>query len=591
MRIKVLTIVALFLALSIAIPTSPVQADTASLNISTGVVGTEVTATGLTAGNTYTILWDSLSIITGTVGSGGYVTFTVPEAYGGTHHVIVQCPTSNVYTGDFTVVPSITITPTYGVVGTTVTITGHGFAASEPNISATFDSTVVQSGLTASSVGYWSTTFSAPAGARGSHSIDAYGSTTTADKVTNKEFTINPQVKMEPTTGGIGTVITLSATGFAANETGIKILYSGKEIRSGITADANGSWSTTIAIPNSTKGTHPINISGSVTPQSDITDLIFTVLPSVTVTPSTGFIEDSVKVSGGGFGNNEAGITVTFDGKEIATDITADDTGAWSTTIKIPSASNGPHTITASGRLTSGSNAPSATFNIQTSLSIIPKTGNVGDEVRVTGTGFSTGKDFTITWDGTPVASGMTLDNGTLQTIFKAPSGKNGAVNIVATDAKGISASGTFTVETTPPDIPIPSAPKDGATIGFMGDTKVTFKWSSVTDPSGVSYELEVSDDSGFTRKLISRTKLTSTSYTTSEAEALTNGEYYWHVRAIDGAGNESDWSPTLTVKTGVITLSTIIWIVIGLLVLIVIILVVRQFSRMKKKKEKSDWE
>ncbi len=590
MRVKALAIIALLLALFTAIPLSPVQA--AYLNIYTGVVGTEVTALGLTEGNTYAIQWDSTTIVTGTVGSGGYATFTVPEAYTGTHNVIVQCPTGqNTYTGTFTIVPSISITPVYGVVGTTITITGHGFAASEPNIAVTFDSSVVQSGITASSVGYWSTTFSVPAGARGNHSIDAYGSTTTATTVSNKDFSINPQVKMDPTTGGVGTVVTLEATGFAANETGIKVLYSNKEVRSGITADSNGSWRTTMAIPNSTRGTHTINVYGSTTPQSDITDLTFTITPSVTISPSTGYIDDQIKVSGSGFYNNESSISVTFDGQEIATGITADDSGTWSTNIKIPSASNGPHTISASGRLTSGSDVSIATFTIQTSLSILPKTGNVGDEVRVSGTGFSTSKDYTITWDGTPVASGTTLDTGTLQTIFKVPGGKNGPIIVVATDSKGITASGTFTVETTPPDSPTPNAPKDGATVGFMGDTKVTFKWGSVEDPSGVTYDIEVSDDSGFGRELISRSKLTSTSYTTSEAEALTNGEYYWHVRAVDGAGNKSDWSPTSTIKVGIITMTTIIWIVVGLLVLIIIIVVIRQFSKTKKKEEKSDWD
>lgn len=591
MRIKVLTVFALLLVLFSAMPSSAVHA--AYLNVYTGAVGTEVTALGLTEGQSYSILWDSTSIANGTVGSGASATFKVPEAYTGTHYVIVQCPTgTSVYSGTFTVIPTISITPLNGVVGTTITITGHGFAASEANIAVTVDSAVVQSGITASSVGYWSTTFSAPAGARGNRSIDAYGATTTATTITNKDFYVYPQVKMDPVTGGVGTVITLTATGFAANESGIKVLYSGKEIRSGITADANGSWNATIAIPNSTKGLHTLNVYGGVTPQTDITDLNFTVTPSISLSPNTGVIDDMIKISGSGFYNNESSIAITFDGNQIASGISADDSGAWSANVKIPSASNGPHTIGASGRLTSSADVTTATFTIQTSLSILPKSGNVGEEIRVTGSGFSNSKDFTITYNGSPVASGVTLDSGTLQTTFKALGGKNGAINVVATDSKGVTATAVFTMESTPPEIPTTSSPKDGATVGFMGETKVTFKWGAVSDPSGVTYDIEVSDDSGFGRKLISRSKLTSTSYTTSEAEALNNGEYYWHVRAVDGATNKSDWSPTSMIKVGFITMGTIIWLAAGIVGLLIVILVIRQLSRMKKKEKKeSDWD
>jgi len=591
MRRKVLALVALLLVVCSAIPFSSVYA--ASLNTNTGVVGTEITVTGLTDGNSFTIKWDGTAIKTGTVGSGNYVTFIVPEAYGGTHTVVAECPsgtTISLTNSAFTVVSSIDIDPAYGVVGTTITITGHGFAASETNIAVTVDSATVQSGITASSVGYWSTTFSAPSGARGNRSIDASGASTTATIISNKDFYIYPQVVMDPTSGGVGTVVTLTATGFAASESAIKILYSNKEVRTGIVADSNGSWNTTLAIPNSTKGTHTINISGSTTPQKDITDLVFTVAPSVTISPTTGLIDDTVKVTGGGFYNNESSISITFDGAPILNDISADDSGAWTANIKIPAAINGPHTISANGRLTSTSDIRTATFTIETSLSLLPKTGSVGDEIRATGTGFSSGKDFTITYENTSVANGVTLDTGTFQTMFKAPAGKSGAISVVATDSKGVTATATFNMETTAPDIPTASSPKDGATVGFMGDTKVTFKWGAVTDPSGINYELEVTDDSGFGRKLISRTKLTNTSYTTSEAESLTNGEYYWHVRAVDGAGNKSDWSPTSTIKVGFITMTTIIWLIVGLLALIIVIFVLRQMSRMKKK-EKSEWD
>jgi phage shock protein PspC (stress-responsive transcriptional regulator) len=69
----------------------------------------------------------------------------------------------------------------------------------------------------------------------------------------------------------------------------------------------------------------------------------------------------------------------------------------------------------------------------------------------------------------------------------------------------------------------------------------------------------------------------------------LPNGEYFWHVRAVDGAGNVSDWTPTATVKVGFVTTNTLVFIGIGIVVLLILIAVLPRI--LKKKKPKSDWD
>jgi hypothetical protein len=229
------------------------------------------------------------------------------------------------------------------------------------------------------------------------------------------------------------------------------------------------------------------------------------------------------------------------------------------------------------------------TFTTQSVLTVVPKTGNVGDELRVTGTGFNAGKDFSVAYGSNSVANGSVNESGTFQSIFKAPAGSSGSILITATDTKGSSATATFTMETTPPEVPQVSSPRDGTTVGFMGNTKVAFKWGDVSDPSGVTYDIAISDQSSFTKTLTTHTKLTEPKYTLSEAESLPNGEYYWRVRAVDGAGNASDWSPTALVKVGFMTTSTIIYIIVGIVALIIIIAVLNRV--LKKKKPRRDWE
>jgi len=96
----------------------------------------------------------------------------------------------------------------------------------------------------------------------------------------------------------------------------------------------------------------------------------------------------------------------------------------------------------------------------------------------------------------------------------------------------------SFAVETQAPDTPYLIGPEAGSREGWE-KADVTFTWSEVTDPSGVSYNLQVGTDQQMTPPIMNLTGLSSTNYKTSFIE----GAYFWRVRAEDGAGNKSGWS------------------------------------------------
>jgi hypothetical protein len=255
----------------------------------------------------------------------------------------------------------------------------------------------------------------------------------------------------------------------------------------------------------------------------------------------------------------------------------------------VPASGSGPHTIMASGRVTPSADIAPAIFTTQAVLSAVPRSGNVKDELRVTGSGFNAAKDYSISFDGNPIASGSVNESGSFLAIFKAPGGKSGSLTITATDTKGATASTTFDMEATAPETPKVASPKDGATVGFMGDTKINFKWSDVTDPSGVTYDIEVSEGSNFAKSLMTHAKLADARYSLTEAEALPNGEYFWRVRAVDGAGNASEWTPASAVKVGFMTTNTLVFIGIGIVVLLILIMVLPRV--LKKKRPKGEWD
>jgi hypothetical protein len=92
-----------------------------------------------------------------------------------------------------------------------------------------------------------------------------------------------------------------------------------------------------------------------------------------------------------------------------------------------------------------------------------------------------------------------------------------------------IYSAGTITATIFAPTL---AAPISGSTVtnGF------SFTWTG----SGASYEIMVSNDSGFTSTVIDAT-VTTTSYVPTSA--LSDGTYYWRVKSFDSYGNASAWS------------------------------------------------
>jgi hypothetical protein len=94
--------------------------------------------------------------------------------------------------------------------------------------------------------------------------------------------------------------------------------------------------------------------------------------------------------------------------------------------------------------------------------------------------------------------------------------------------------------DTTPPPAPTLVSPEENEN---LDDNTPSFAWTSVSDPSGVSYELQVDNDLDFENLVLLKLGLKSSVYTLTNDEALPNGVYCWRVRAWDGAGNLSGWS------------------------------------------------
>ncbi|MCX6009996.1 MAG: IPT/TIG domain-containing protein, partial [Chloroflexi bacterium] len=542
---------ALLLALCFAAP-----AQAAGMTPTAGVIGATVTISELTAGS-YSIKWDGVAVKQGTLPGGGSVTFTVPDACGGNHTVTVENPIGNsVFTGSFSVLPSIGINPNSGVIGDSVTVEGKGFAATESSIKVTYDGTDVKTGVSADSKGSWSTTFAVPSSAKGSHTVDASGSTTKAGDVPDVTLTVSPKITPSPVSGDVGTSVSVSGTGFGKDEGGIRVTYDGTDAKTGVSADSKGSWNVTFVVPNSIKGVHTIDASGASTKADEIPDVTFIVSSAVRIKPNSGYVGDSITIDGCGFGGSESGITVTLDGSVVKSDITANSEGCWTTSLAVPASTGGSHFIDAYSASTAAADVADAKLAILSKMAIEPTEGYVGCDIVVNGTGFGADKELTIKYDNVDVATKLVTDaKGNFQANVKAPKSLGGKHNITAADAGGTSASGVFMMETTSPSLPQIVSPKDGSRVGLFDRAAPTFDWIDVSDPSSVYYSLQVSSQSDFATTLLSKEDLVESKYTLTDAEALLRGKYYWRIKAVDGAGNDSGWTTPILVKIGLMPL------------------------------------
>ena len=102
----------------------------------------------------------------------------------------------------------------------------------------------------------------------------------------------------------------------------------------------------------------------------------------------------------------------------------------------------------------------------------------------------------------------------------------------------------TFTVDTAAPAVP---------TLVTLANEKVTMDstpwldWSTVTDATAVTYQLQVDDSADCLSPVVSETTLSSSSWTADAA--LPDGMYYWRVRAVDAAGNANAWASAWTFR------------------------------------------
>ncbi len=360
---------------------------------------------------------------------------------------------------------------------------------------------------------------------------------------------IDGEISLDIEEGVVGTEVEVSGQGLRPNQA-ITIKYDDNVIAiSGgdSQSDDDGDFTCTLIIPESSTGSHIITAvdeSGN-TPETE-----FTVTPMITIDPTEQLSGGEVQVNGTGFAAR-GNITITLDGEKVTTTplpLNANHYGSFEGSFLIPfSGAYGIRTLEASD---DSANEVRAQLAIRGGITVSPTTslaspGHVGTELAIRGAGFNIGATVAITYsdngEDIPVAT-VTAKDGSFWVKFTVPPSAAGSHNITASDGTS-TATALFIMESQAPPTPTPLTPEVAGTTG----TRAYFDWSDVSDDSGISYNLQVAIDPDFNAILLNKAGLEASEYTLSQEEELESAQedapYYWRVKAVDGALNESDWT------------------------------------------------
>lgn len=336
-----------------------------TLSPTSGNVGSPVSISGShfppSSAVTATYAGNSVSLTpsTNTNGSGSFSggSFNVPASTAGAHTVQVTVSGRSA-SASFTVEPAITLSPTTGVAGTSASISGTGFAASD-TVTADFGGSAValSGGSTNSNGSFSGATYTVPNKAPGSHTVSV---TDGGANSASASFSIpTPSITLSPTSGNVGSTPTISGANFPAGSS-VSATYDGSAVTIPSTS-TNGSGSFTGAsftVPESPAGAHPVvATAGGRSAGAD-----YTVTPSITLTPNHGLGGSTDQISGKGFAAGSA-ISATFNGSPVTlSSTTSDANGSFSgASYTVPDITAGSYTVAASD---AGAHSANASFLI-----------------------------------------------------------------------------------------------------------------------------------------------------------------------------------------------------------------------------------
>jgi hypothetical protein len=256
--------------------------------------------------------------------------------------------------------PAITLFPTSGTVGTSVSITGENFTSYAGDQAHIYfaNTEVGGSPVTVPANGAFTLIFQVPDSALAGTALvtvrDQNG-----NQLAQAEFAV-PQpfiIGLSPAGGIVGTGVTLTTRGFRANEMVTFTFSNHTEIELGsVKASDTGECTFSFNVPESTGREHKVIATD---PAGNKAEAIFSVIPSIVLDKVSGAIGSKVTATGTGFGNKSY-VSINFGENQVKT-ATADGNGSLEASFIVPNLALQTYTVEA---VDAEGNSATATFTI-----------------------------------------------------------------------------------------------------------------------------------------------------------------------------------------------------------------------------------
>ena len=431
--------------------------------------------------------------------------------------------------------PEINISPDSGAVGTTVTISGENWDSYKGDKIYIYfaGEELSASPIVVPQTGIFHLDFTIPEDAEPDEHIIRVRAEWGSTLVTNTFTVLEPEISLSKKSGSVGSKLVVDGEGFYADR--VVTIYYDTKIIGTLTASSTGEFSYSFNIPYSTAGAHAIIVENA---KDNSDEVEFEVIPRITINPVTGAVGSILEVSGNGFAS-KSDVSVFFQNDEVAYART-DNYGTFkAASFNVPKTPPGTSNIKVKDEK---GNTVRYEFTIIAGARVDRTKASVGSELTISGTGFEANGEIGMEFDGVAVTTITADSSGAFQIVFKVPASQHGEHVITVSDGVNTRQL-AFEIESDAPPVPAPVSPDD------RSETKSAayFDWKGVDDPSlPVRYQLQIASDSGFAVVVMEKT-LAESEYRLSEAEPLptvtADSPYYWRIKAIDGAANESEWS------------------------------------------------
>jgi len=418
-----------------------------------GAVGSSatVTGTGFAAGFSVNVTIGGMafgSAVTDSVG-GFTATSAVPAGLDAGAKTVTAAdlagtpPPTTANEATFTVKPSLAVSPTSGLAGSTVTVIGSGWE--DGGVTLTFGgapwaTVTATSGAINATLATLATALPGVTQIKGTDTAVPANTATASFTVTARPLTLTPN------SGPMGTKVLLQASSLTPGPTGsvpaggVSIgttAWNTAQINIGTSGDLFPT-SLTVA-PGLTVGNNIVRVIDN---QGLVAQGTFTVTrPTAAVNPTTGPAGSGVTIQGSGWVPSST-VTLNFAGSPMT--VVADANGNIAAAMTVPAIAAGKYSLTAQDGL--GNSAVPASFTVPgATVTVAPTEGAAGTSVTISGTGFAGYAPITVAFGGytlptTPLASPL----GTFSLATTVPGVIPGSALVQVTD--GTSVATTFFV-------------------------------------------------------------------------------------------------------------------------------------------------